>query len=452
MSPERMRDEAAGEVRGGAAVLAVYHGAWTSSLDIWERLYEDGLNPYLYMPVDPLEAGLAQGLGLAGVVAAKAGYMASTNASRASRILEPSRLLPEPGGGEGAPRVYAPTPILRSAEACIGLKGCSLCVESCPYDAIQGKPPRVDPYKCVGCGLCTASCPLGLLEMPSHTRTGLEYMLDYAVNRGAAPGRIIYVCRSSLPQLAETLQGLRTGYTVLFLPVDCPGWLTPQDALAAVARGFEPAVYCDTDTIRECGALPDLRGLQPLPVHPEPVTSPRGLEELLGRIPRAQPLDVNLNSVPRPRLVHLLASRYDAGVIRLGAPIIGMAYVDRSRCLVCDACASACPYGALKLRVEGDRIKLVFDHSRCVACHLCEWACPYDAIRVEHEYRAGAYGRRVELAEYEVARCRRCGAPLGSMKMMRHVEEKLRKAGAKPLVLEQLWLCPRCKIYGLAED
>ena len=157
-------------------------------------------------------------------------------------------------------------------------------------------------------------------------------------------------------------------------------------------------------------------------------------------------------SRPRPEVVRRVAGAHGVGRVVLGAPIVGLVSVDEGRCLLCDACSASCPYGALKLEYEGDEVRLVFRHERCMACRYCVAACTHDALRLEYVYDSSLYGNPRVLARGEVARCRRCGAPLGSMRMLRYVEEKLRRAGASELVLKQLWLCPRCKLSGLAED
>ncbi len=46
--------------------------------------------------------------------------------------------------------------------------GCTLCLPSCPVDAIVGGPKRmhtVDAQRCTGCGLCLAPCPVDCIEM-----------------------------------------------------------------------------------------------------------------------------------------------------------------------------------------------------------------------------------------------------------------------------------------------
>ncbi len=56
--------------------------------------------------------------------------------------------------------------------------GCEICVEDCPYLALEmrarpddpagGRLAVVDPSACVGCGICVGSCAFGAMELPGH--------------------------------------------------------------------------------------------------------------------------------------------------------------------------------------------------------------------------------------------------------------------------------------------
>jgi heterodisulfide reductase subunit A len=75
----------------------------------------------------------------------------------AGRIL--SRLIP----GEKLV-LEAATAVVRE-ENC---SGCNLCLDLCPYQAIEGVPgegaARIREVLCRGCGLCAAACPSGAIE------------------------------------------------------------------------------------------------------------------------------------------------------------------------------------------------------------------------------------------------------------------------------------------------
>ncbi len=61
--------------------------------------------------------------------------------------------------------VQAPKVALIDDQACIG---CTLCVQSCPVDAIVGAAKQLHGVlaaECTGCGLCLAPCPVACIRM-----------------------------------------------------------------------------------------------------------------------------------------------------------------------------------------------------------------------------------------------------------------------------------------------
>ena len=436
----------------GEKIIAVYRGAWREYYGIVERARSMGLNWLLYHPIDSAELELARGaLAPRDLVAAKLAWAMASNAARAHRRPSPDKkvsrrsLLRRP---LQSLMDYYPAPILASPEACAVQRHCSLCLDACPYDALTGKPPRVNLDACTGCGLCTWSCPYSLLWMPSSNIDAFNYMLDVASSRSKGPMYLLVACRSDLPELIDAIANAEP-HPLIFYDVECPSWLTEAHVVSAVARGFHVVPYCSRSRAEECGSskTPVVEGV---PVEPL-VGSIDELLDIIRRPPRAVRLE---GEIPESKvaLTRMVMEAYGVKRAKLESPLTGIVYVDPDKCMLCDACSAMCPYGALELRVRDNKIQLVFRHGRCEACHACVAACPHDAIRLEYGYHSLIFEGEVLLAEDEVARCRRCGAPLGSMKMMKYLEEKLRSQGVSQWILDQLWLCPKCKIYGIPKD
>lgn len=57
-----------------------------------------------------------------------------------------------------------------------------------------------------------------------------------------------------------------------------------------------------------------------------------------------------------------------------------LAFVDKSRCVACGACSTACPRGAVTIH-KG--CYAVVAEDSCVGCRKCEKVCPVGCIEVK---------------------------------------------------------------------
>ena len=428
----------------GEPVVAAFRGAWALHARIRERIVGEGLNPYLYAPVDDSELAVASRHASSDALLAAKHEMVASGAAPRAHVRVSTR---KPVRRRDLLRLrltriyeYHPGPVLLDPGACASLASCTRCLEACPAGALRGKPPRLDTGSCTGCALCTHQCPLRVLSPPGVTPGSLSRGLRLLREGYEGPGIVVAACSGSLPRLPPLDVSRWHGVLPVVVPVECPGWLTPFHAVEAALLGFHSAVLCDRGALEECpagnglDAMRELAGTVFLGLH----TSMDSLERAAQRLP---PLP-NAGSAPR-----LLLSLGASG--GLAAPLAGVVRVDGEKCILCNACSRACPEGALRLVSDVGGTRLLFRHDSCTGCTLCVDACPTGAIRVEHAVDPGMAGEWAVLAGDEVARCRRCGAPLGSKSKIARLERALRSAGLPEEVVERVWLCEKCKAESL---
>lgn len=91
------------------------------------------------------------------------------------------------------------------------------------------------------------------------------------------------------------------------------------------------------------------------------------------------------------------------------APVPQMVHFPRS-CLHCETpdCVTVCPTGASYKRAE-DGIVLV-DEDKCIGCQLCAWACPYGAreIALPHPKQAASDAGRKDAKRGTMQKCTLC--------------------------------------------
>ncbi len=436
--------------------IAIYNGAWKDYMRVRELLVRKGLNPYLYYIIDTLEFKLSP-LDPSQILLSKYSMAMASQSNKALFKIEPSKTVDRRtllrGGIQGL-MSYKPAPIMYNEAVCGSWKYCTNCVESCPQKALVGKPPRVNLDACTGCGICVSSCPFGLLFMPQLNVEAFDYFIDKIREKYREPAFLVISCYSALDSLANYL-GNSQASNLFVLEVDCPGWISQYHLIQAVARGFKPVLFCDDDQLSLCGGAETvnkwLKELEPLGVYPSITRTVEELAEALASPVNVRDLGLEESIIKNKTLIYKVLYEYGVEELTVSSPLVGNIMVDDDKCLLCDTCMNMCPFKAIYLDKSGDKVRLLFRQDRCVACGICEKTCPYNALKLEYKYKKENTGKWVPVAEDEVARCRRCGRPIGSKKHLMFLEKKLRESGVDEWVLEQLWLCERCKVQALIE-
>jgi Ni,Fe-hydrogenase III small subunit/formate hydrogenlyase subunit 6/NADH:ubiquinone oxidoreductase subunit I len=75
-------------------------------------------------------------------------------------------------------------------------------------------------------------------------------------------------------------------------------------------------------------------------------------------------------------------------------PRFGFPVIDFTRCTACDACAVACPTGAIQVSTPATaERRLSLSYAACIQCRECVTACPERAVTPGREVEVAAYTR-----------------------------------------------------------
>lgn len=361
-------------------------------------------------------------------------------------------------------------------ERCTADRGCSLCAQACPRDALEWTAGRirVEQARCEACGVCVGACPRDAVQLPGSSQAQLSAQLD-ALLRTDAPAlperRIAFFCRGAVADV-QRASGDGVGPSEPRLPVvvPCVGMVSVACilqclALGAVAVELTPcgaecpfgqdeAIRARVDYCRGLLAVlggPDQSGRVRLVGSDGETAEETGALEVAG-LPRP------IHEAPSPgffgpdaaaRALLMLADEYDAPTdvaIRHPASPLGAVRVDARKCTACGLCAGACPTETLQFERDDGAIRLTLDPALCTGCGTCVGACPEaGAIAVERvtDLDALRWGRTAVYEDTE-ARCVACGAPVAPNAMLERVAALL---GSEQATLSGYLrsYCPSCR-------
>jgi hydrogenase-4 component H len=126
----------------------------------------------------------------------------------------------------------------------------------------------------------------------------------------------------------------------------------------------------------------------------------------------------------------------------------GKPVLNTRKCMSCGACGNACPARLISITDEAGVRTLRFELGRCTYCGNCRDACPQEAITLSQQFELStASTSDLEIrGEFHLQVCRRCGAPIGTLRQVGVIRERL---GVVPeLQIADsgfLTLCPACR-------
>jgi tetrathionate reductase subunit B len=368
--------------------------------------------------------------------------------------------------------VLAPLPTVEASSCAVGsagADGCRLCVDRCPYDAMelrsgaQGNEIRIDPLVCQRCGACSGACPTSSIERPFLPDDELVAAIVAAAQ--TADGPVVAVtCPASRPRVAAALGAEHVVVTPSLLVLNETHLLA---GVVAGARGvlLVGCLRCTHD--QPHSLLPSLSVLRAIVDDPRRVVyveddrSDRFETALCAAADLPAPgfaLDaagwelLARADTRRGRLAALLAAVGPGTTTPLVAAGFGRVELDTDACVACGACAIACPTEALAFDPSG--ATLAVTDLDCIGCGTCASVCPDDAIRVDPAVPigAGALDPRVLLEDEPVA-CRSCGTPYAARRLLDHARSVLEAAeldADDPRF--QLGICPTCRNPGARHE
>lgn len=364
-------------------------------------------------------------------------------------------------------------------DRCLAWRGCSLCISSCPQEAIslKGGSASIDKDKCTACGACLPSCPAEAISSPLLDPQVLDASLQSLFRRdetGLEPRVALIASEDVFSSMAAERESFPPQLIEFKLP--CIGALSPWlllrffdlgvDGVAIVPCAPSCPHRCQSErTQRVIGFIQALfvkLGMEPerVQVFPPPgagLASPAELlhafvEEVRGMAPtkfgKGQEDEEKLTLVA---LLRDFAQRFDLGGACLSGDNVpfGLLKIEASSeaCTLCGSCADRCPTRALTLKDEQGASQLLFDHGRCVACEACVGVCPEHVLQMGRTLDFSRLEGATVLAHDCLALCRKCGNEIAPLSMMRKIQSQL-AAGRFSAARNLTEFCPDCRILG----
>jgi len=340
--------------------------------------------------------------------------------------------------------------------------GCSLCLSSCSYGAVeQGiEGVSIDSLKCEECGACVAVCPTGAMQNKRFDDESfvkffqsIDFLADSTVvigDEGALHSfwwqtrekrfkNVFFLEYSNVQSLSlfhfMLLFSQQAGKIVLVTESAEGVELMRQVSLA---NSLISSLYNTIGRVVICRA-------EEVESHLSPASQ---LDALGSR--GEQKLFVNRRRELSNALQNIVANSGKVADVK-PTNFISFATLtcNNERCTHCLACLNDCRI--LALSADAGRLTLDYTGSMCVACGLCVQVCPEDALELSPQFMLQPlFFKSVEMAKAEPMACRSCGKVFGTRKSFERVMEILSKK--ETVDTSHFEYCDTCRVVKLFES
>jgi ferredoxin len=292
---------------------------------------------------------------------------------------------------------------------------CSLCIETCPAEAITlGHNRRVvlDTKKCIDCSACIGVCPTSAIS-------NAEFDPDMFVLIFSAGDEDRLSCKHNTPCLNvfNTEQIISLGLrnkTAVYDMSHCEGCEVNRDGL--VEASIRAHINEANEFIEEMGSKTRIEMDYETPVEIGRrkffAKSALGISEFQSDIEIGEIFRRN-DAIPVYR--QLLQNSFKKVIENTETTILGRAFgftankqIDFQSCTNCGDCVQFCPTDALTY--SSDKSRIFFKNLHCIACSICDDICKSNAFsdKPELDLVAMAFDRAVIAIEHHFVVCSEC--------------------------------------------